>query len=41
MLRKEDVRATDKDKIEMYKCYRSGDVILARVVSFFSKIIIQ
>lgn len=34
ILRKEDVRAVDKDKIEMYKCYRPGDIILARVVSF-------
>jgi len=34
ILRKEDVRAIDKDKLEMYKCYRPGDIILARVVSF-------
>lgn len=34
ILRKEDVRAIDKDKIEMYKCFRPGDIILARVVSF-------
>lgn len=34
ILRKEDVRAIDKDKIEMYKCYQPGDIILARVVSF-------
>ncbi|XP_011858736.1 PREDICTED: transcription initiation protein SPT3 homolog [Vollenhovia emeryi] len=32
ILRKEDVRAIDKDKIEMYKCYRPGDIILARVM---------
>jgi len=32
ILKKEDVRALDKDKIEMYKSYRSGDIILARVV---------
>jgi len=34
MLRKEDVRATEKDKVEMIKCFRPGDIILARVVSF-------
>lgn len=35
LLRKEDVRATEKDRVEMYKSYRPGDVVLARVVSFF------
>ena len=29
-LRKEDVRSHDKDKVEMYKCFRPADVILAR-----------
>ncbi|XP_034255084.1 exosome complex component CSL4 [Thrips palmi] len=32
MLRKEDVRATEKDKVEMIKCFRPGDIILARVL---------
>lgn len=32
ILRKEDVRQTDKDRIEMYKCYRPGDIILAKVM---------
>ncbi|EFN82797.1 3'-5' exoribonuclease CSL4-like protein [Harpegnathos saltator] len=32
ILRKEDVRAHDKDKIDMYKSYRAGDIILARVM---------
>ncbi|XP_012527590.1 exosome complex component CSL4 [Monomorium pharaonis] len=32
ILRKEDVRVIEKDKIEMYKCYRPGDIILARVM---------
>lgn len=32
ILRKEDVRATEKDKVEMYKCFRPGDIILARVL---------
>ncbi|XP_032675376.1 exosome complex component CSL4 [Odontomachus brunneus] len=32
ILRKEDVRANDKDKIEMYKSYKPGDIILARVM---------
>lgn len=34
VLKKEDIRATDRDRIDPYKCYRPGDVILARVVSF-------
>lgn len=33
LLRKEDVRATEKDRVEIYKSYRPGDVVLARVVS--------
>ena len=37
ILRKEDVKATEKDKIEMYKSFRSGDIILARVVSFIKQ----
>lgn len=32
ILRKEDVRATEKDKVEMYKCFRPADIILARVL---------
>ena len=31
--RKDDVRATEKDKVEMYKCFRPGDIIMARVIS--------
>lgn len=34
LLRKEDVRSTEKDRVDMYKSFRPGDVILARVVSF-------
>ena len=34
ILRKEDVRATEKDRVELYKSFRPGDIILARVVSF-------
>ncbi|CAG5121517.1 unnamed protein product, partial [Candidula unifasciata] len=33
MVRKEDVRATEKDRVEMYKCFRPGDIIVARVLS--------
>ncbi|XP_059174223.1 exosome complex component CSL4-like isoform X2 [Physella acuta] len=33
MIRKEDVRATEKDKVEMYKSFRPGDIIIARVIS--------
>ena len=32
-IRKEDVRATEKDRVEMYKCFRPGDIVLARVIS--------
>ncbi|XP_043266358.1 exosome complex component CSL4 [Colletes gigas] len=32
ILRKEDVRAMDKNNIQMYKCFRPGDIILARVM---------
>jgi len=42
VLRQEDVRATEKDRVKMYECFAPGDIILARVVSltitfFFSK----
>ncbi len=33
MIRKEDIRATEKDKIEVYKSFRPGDVVLARILS--------
>jgi len=33
-IRKEDVRGTEKDKVEMYKSFRPGDIVLARVISF-------
>merc|ERR1712241_232482 len=32
-IRKEDIREFEKDKIEMYKSFRPGDIILARVLS--------
>jgi exosome complex component CSL4 len=32
ILRKEDVRATDVDKVEMYKMFRPNDIILAKVI---------
>ncbi|XP_029036732.1 exosome component 1 Csl4 [Osmia lignaria lignaria] len=32
ILRKEDVRALDKSNIQMYKSFRPGDIILARVM---------
>ena len=32
-VRKEDIREFEKDKIEMYKSFRPGDIILARVLS--------
>lgn len=33
VLRKEDVRATEKDSVELFNCFRPGDVIRARVIS--------
>lgn len=33
LLRKEDVRQTERDKVEIYKFYRPDDIILARVTS--------
>ncbi|KAJ8910095.1 hypothetical protein NQ315_013232 [Exocentrus adspersus] len=32
LIRKEDVRATEKDKVDIYKSFRPGDIILARVL---------
>ncbi|CRL01700.1 CLUMA_CG014916, isoform A [Clunio marinus] len=32
ILRKEDVRATDIDRVEMYKNYRPNDIILAKII---------
>ncbi|XP_070540800.1 exosome complex component CSL4-like isoform X1 [Ptychodera flava] len=33
MIRKEDVRATEKDRVEMYKSFRPGDIVIAKVLS--------
>ena len=33
IVRKEDIRAFHKDQVDMDKCYRSGDIIRARVLS--------
>ncbi|GAB1604809.1 exosome complex component CSL4-like [Argonauta hians] len=33
MIRKEDVKATEKDKVEMYQCFRPGDNELGVVVA--------
>ncbi|KPJ03823.1 PREDICTED: exosome complex component CSL4 [Papilio xuthus] len=32
VLKKEDIKSTDKDRIDPYKCFRPGDVILAKVL---------
>ena len=32
VLRKEDIRATEKDSVEVYKSFRPGDVLRARVI---------
>ncbi|XP_034475260.1 exosome complex component CSL4 [Drosophila innubila] len=33
VLRKEDVRETEKDRVDIYKSFKPGDVILARVLN--------
>ena len=33
MIRREDVRATEIDKVDMYKSFRPGDIVLAKVLS--------
>lgn len=33
MIRSRDVRATEKDKVELYRCFRPGDVVRAEVIS--------
>lgn len=33
-LRRQDVRTKEIDKIDMLQCFRPGDIILARIVSF-------
>ncbi|XP_068606947.1 exosome complex component CSL4 [Brachionichthys hirsutus] len=32
-IRREDVRMTEKDKVELYKSFRPGDIVLAKVIS--------
>ncbi len=31
--RQQDVRSTEVDKVEIYKCFRPGDIIKAEVIS--------
>lgn len=33
MIRQQDVRQTEIDKVEIYKCFAPGDVVLAEVIS--------
>ncbi|XP_067126639.1 exosome complex component CSL4 isoform X1 [Centruroides vittatus] len=33
LIRKEDVQATEKDMVEMNKCFRPGDIVLGKVLS--------
>lgn len=32
-IRGEDVRSFDKDSVELYKCFRPGDIVKARIIS--------
>ncbi|XP_018428296.1 PREDICTED: exosome complex component CSL4 isoform X2 [Nanorana parkeri] len=32
-IRREDIRATEKDKVEVYKCVRPGDIVIGKVIS--------
>lgn len=36
-IRKEDVRATEKDRVEMYKSFRPGDIVLAKVLTLHTQ----
>ena len=36
-IRKEDVRATEKDKVEIYKSFRPGDIVLAKVLTLHTQ----
>jgi exosome complex component CSL4 len=29
----QDVRATEKDKVKIYQCFRPGDIVRAQIVS--------
>ncbi|KAJ3103481.1 Exosome complex component CSL4 [Phlyctochytrium planicorne] len=33
IIRVQDVRATEKDKVQIYKCFRPGDIVRAQVIS--------
>ena len=33
-IRREDVKATEKDKVDMLKLFRPGDIVAARIVMF-------
>ncbi|KAL3192864.1 hypothetical protein MRX96_058385 [Rhipicephalus microplus] len=33
IIRKEDVREFEKDTVEIHKCFQTGDIVLARVIS--------
>lgn len=32
IIRKEDIRERDVDNVDIYKCFRPGDIILSRVI---------
>jgi hypothetical protein len=38
VIRLADIRLTERDKIKMGECFRLGDLVKARVVSFFSSL---
>eukprot|EP00040_Diaphanoeca_grandis_P011106 m.56842 g.56842 ORF g.56842 m.56842 type:complete len:210 (-) comp22302_c0_seq1:29-658(-) len=33
MIRTQDIRETEKDKVVLYKCFRPGDIVTAKVIS--------
>lgn len=35
IIRQHDVRQTQTDEVEIYKCFRPGDIVRAEVVRFF------
>jgi len=37
IIRAQDVRATEQDKVEIYKCFRPGDIVKAEIISLGDK----
>ena len=33
VIRREDVRQTEKDRVELSKCFRPSDIVMAKIIS--------